>query len=341
MEKLGFFRILSHNVNGLSKSNFHADVIDFARAITDKSVGLFGIQETNRNFEKTAMMDSFHKVLKASSTHHHGAVSSAKLDLRSDHQPGGTAVSVRNKWASRFLDKGSDTLGRWSWVTLTGQGTIKITFISGYRVCDGAPQSSITSQTARSQQEWLYAALGIPQVNLRKQFTIDMIKLIGGFQRSGHDIVLMMDANEPSTCGSAVDTISLKCGLVDAHSLTTTTTAAPATYHRGSKKIDFILVSPRTASAIRAASILALLDGYLSDHRALVVVFDERTLFSGGTSKIVAPPSRLLTSTNPKAVSLYVKHMLQHIAHHRIEDRVAWLTERSDEGMWGPNKIVE
>ena len=339
--ELGFFRILSHNVNGLSKANFHVDVVDFARAINDKAVGLFGIQETNRNFEKREMLDSFHRVLRSSSTHHHGAVSSAQLDLRSDHQPGGTAVSVRNQWASRFLDKGSDNLGRWSWLTLTGQGTIKITFISAYRVCDGAPESSITSRTARSQQEWMYAAQGLPPTNLRKQFTKDIITLILAFQRKGHDIVLMMDANEPSISGSAIDTIVISCGLIDAHTLTSATTTPPATYHRGTQKIDFILVSPRPSSAIRAASILALHDGYLSDHRALIVDFDAALLFSGNTSEIVPPSTRQLTSTNPKAVSAYVKHMLYHIAYHRIEERVARLTECSEQGIFGSEEILE
>ena len=167
VEALGLFRILSHNVNGLSKANSHADVVDFARALNDKNIGLFGIQETNRNFENGHMLDSFHSLIKGVSSHHHGVVSSAKLGLLSDHQPGGTAVSTRNKWASRFLGQGTDDMGRWSWLTLTGQGTIKITFISGYRVCDGALESSITSRTVRSQQEWMYAHRGLPQVNLR------------------------------------------------------------------------------------------------------------------------------------------------------------------------------
>ena len=112
------------------------------------------------------MLDSFHNVIRGISSHHHGVVSSAKLQLPTDYQPGGTAVSVRDKWASRFLTKGSDDLGRWSWITLTGRGTTKITFISGYRVCDGASESSITSRTVRSQQEWTYADRGLPQVDL-------------------------------------------------------------------------------------------------------------------------------------------------------------------------------
>ena len=121
----GIFRVLSHNVNGLSKANHQLDVLLFARAMKEKAVSVFGIQEPNRNFERTAMLDSFHNVIWSVSSHHHGAVSSANLQLSTDYQPGGTAVSMRDKWASRFLMKGSDEFGRWSWLTLTGRGTTK------------------------------------------------------------------------------------------------------------------------------------------------------------------------------------------------------------------------
>ena len=302
-------------------------------------VSLFGIQETNRNFERTAMLDSFHNVIWGISLHHHGVVSSAKLQLPTDYQPGGTAVSVQDQWASRFLTKGSDDLVRWSWITLTGRGTTKITFISGYRVCNGASESSITSRTVRSQQEWMYADRGLPQVDLRKQFVKDIISLIQLFTKQGHDIILMMDANEASGDGSAADTISIACGLQDAHSLSLDLSPPPATYHRGSAKIDFVLVSPRAATAVRAASILALHDGYLSDHRALVVDFDASILFAGATSQIVPPATRRLTSTNPKAVHTYIHHMLKHIALHGVVDQLNKLQLSSENGTWGDSDI--
>ena len=118
-------------------------------------------------------------------------------------------------------------------------------------------------------------------------------------------------------------------------------TTPPATHQRGSQKIDFILISPRPATAVRAASILGLNDGYLSDHRALVVDFDANLLFSAATSAIVTPYSRQLTSTNPVAVEAYIKHMLQQIAHHRIVERVAWLQDQSNKGQWGQEEVAE
>ena len=185
----------------------------------------------------------------------------------------------------------------------------------------------------------MYADRGLPQVNLRKQFFKDIIILVNLFAKQGHDILLMMDANEASGNGSAADTISIECGLQDAHSLSLDLSPPPATYHRGSAKIDFLLVSPRAAIVVHAASILALHDGYLSDHRALVVDFDANILFAGATSKIVPPAMRWLTSTNPKAVHKYIHHMLKHIELHSIVEELKKLQLSSENGTWGDSEI--
>jgi hypothetical protein len=336
------FRTYSHNPNGLSCTDDDLDVKQFAKAIQAKDVALVSVYEVNRNFERPDVLNSFHGHLRGVSTHHQGAVSSAKVSWPTKYQPGGTAVSVRNKWATRFLSKGSDRFGRWSWLTMTGQGTTRVTFISAYRVCDGAAESSITSGTVRSQQEWMYASLGHASVNLREEFVKDISALITSLHDQGHDIQLSMDANEASGPGSGVDRIMSNCNLVDAHSLCTSDSSPmPATYQRGSKKIDFVLLSPRLADAVVGVSILALHDGYLSDHRALVVDFDSILLFGGPTSSIVAPMDRRLTSTNPRAVHEYTTYMRSHFEIHRITDKVNALCEKSANGQWSETEIAE
>ena len=93
-----------------------------------------------------------------------------------------------------------------------------------------------------------------------------------GFIDQGHDIILMIDANEGCGAGFAIDRLISVCGLVDAHTLFATQDGAPPpTYQRGSKKIDFILITPRVATAVKSVGILPLHDWYLSDHRALML----------------------------------------------------------------------
>jgi hypothetical protein len=191
----------------------------------------------------------------------------------------------------------------------------------------------------------MYASLGHAYVNLREQFVTYISALINDLQDQGHNIQLSMDGNEASGPGSGVDPIMRKCYLVDAHSLCTSDSSPmPATYQRGSKKIDFVLLSPRLVDAVvLGVSILELYDGYLSDHRALIVDFDSILLFGGPTSPIVAPQERRLTSTNPRAGHEYTKkNMRSHFEVHRtILEKVAALFEKSDIDQWSAEEIIE
>ena len=134
--------------------------------------------------------------------------------------------------------------------------------------------------------------------------------------------MLMMDANEACGQGSGVDRLMYRCGLVDAHTLSRDMSTPPATHQRGSEKIDFVLITLRIALAVRAVSILPLHDGYLSDHRALVVDFDAKALFGGSTSPVLPPTSRRLTSTNPKALHIYIGNMVKYIEIHGLAEKV-------------------
>ena len=334
------FRLISHNVNGLSASDEHSDVVHMASAMSAKSASIFGLQETNRNFEKRGMVESFHRVIRGTCTHYQGSVSSAKLQWPHDYQPGGTAVAIRNQWATRCLAKGSDAMGRWAWVSLAGRGTTTITVISAYRVCDGANEASITSRTVRAQQEWMYADRGHASINLREQFVSDITVLINDFQLKGHSVVLMMDANEGSGAGTAVDRMCYDCNLADVHTLHGKFDPPP-TYQRGSKKIDFVLVSANIVHTVRSASILALHDGYLSDHRALLVDFDASALFLSNTSEVIPPVARRLTSTSPRAMHSYIHAMKLQLERHNIEAKVIKLQQDSERGEWTDGSVEE
>jgi hypothetical protein len=146
-------------------------------------------------------------------------------------------------------------------------------------------------------------------------------------------VVLMMDANEPSIHGSAVNRIGLKCGLVDAHLLSLDISTAPATHQCGTHKIDFILISPRLVAAVKTVSVLPLHNGYTLDHHALCIDFNAKILFQSKTSPVVPPTQWRLTSTNPTVVTKYMKTLLAFIVLHNIEDKVGLLFDKSKCGL--------
>ena len=68
---------------------------------------------------------------------------------------------------------------------------------------------------------------------------------------------------------------------------------------------------------------------------------DEIALFSGKTSSIMPPIERRLTSTQPRAVHVYIYTMLSFVARHNLVHRVGALAFRSDSGQWGDADTVE
>jgi hypothetical protein len=149
-----------------------------------------------------------------------------------------------------------------------------------------------------------------------------------------------MDCNEASGFGTAVDRIIYECNLADAHALDSKIDP-PATYHRGLAKIDFVLISASLITSVRAASIMALHDGYLSDHRALLVNFDANSLFSGNRSQVTPAVKRRLTSTNSRAVHTYVECMKAQVAKHNLLDEVKRLQHLSDKNLWSDACVLE
>ena len=166
------------------------------------------------------------------------------------------------------------------------------------------------------------------------QFVVDLTTQLQQWKSQGHDLVLMIDANEPAGPGSAIDRLIYACGLTDVHRRETEAIDPPPTHQRGSQKIDFVLVSARLVHAVKSRAILPIHEGYLSDHRALLVDFDAGIMFAGPTSEVVAPSARQLTSNNPKAVKKYMQSMLQQLEKHDVVHKIEQLKERSASGNW-------
>jgi len=321
--KSGGFRVFSHNVNGLSSRDAQVKLKLFVKTMRSKGVAVFGVQETNMNFQRQYSKLAVYQHVKRTSKLCQGAVSSAPMGYTDEYQPGGTATFVRDRWATRFLSSGSDSMGRWSWLTLAGKGTTRITFISAYQVCDGKDKESTVSRTFRVQLEEQNTARGRTKCDLRQQTITDLLHFIKKLKKDGQDIVLMMDANDTAGRQSLVDRLMINGGLVDAHGLgANASSTPPATYQRGSKKIDYVFITPRLVDAVTAASILPICDGHPSDHRALVVDFDSYELFGDTTTELVPGATRPLTSKSRRAVHAYIKEMRLHFDDNDLLDRI-------------------
>jgi hypothetical protein len=97
------------------------------------------------------------------------------------------------------IGSGKDEIGcgRWSYTTYAAKDDMKVSVVSCYRVCN---QTNPGATTASNQQhEIMYAdeELRPFMMNPHHQTMIDIQYFEKDLQEKGHDIIVMIDANQP------------------------------------------------------------------------------------------------------------------------------------------------
>jgi hypothetical protein len=81
--------------------------------------------------------------------------------------------------------------------------------------------------------------------NQENKFIKDIKRLLIQLKKDGNKIILMMDANEAmGKDKNGISTVASDCDLIDVHTARHNEAATTATYARGTKKIDYILITP-------------------------------------------------------------------------------------------------
>jgi hypothetical protein len=243
--------------------------------------GIVAFQETNLEWKNKGYRDEFQKLLVK-------AFGAARVDHSttkdkfetSPFKPGGTASAALGKMVHRVVKTGWDDTGcgRWSYITFNGKENKHITVINTYRVYS---QREPGDTTASKQQQCIQYAdeeLRPYVLDTHKQTFIDLQYFVQELQQGGDEVILFLDANqdehqsyrpqEHDECfktkgGFHVDgsidgslcTFMANCGLTndltDVHS-----EQVPNTHVRGSKQIDFALVTDGIRPCIKAIDLL-------------------------------------------------------------------------------------
>jgi len=205
-----------------------------------------------------------------------------KRNLRVLTKPGGTLTAVTNARTSRVAEKGVDPygLGWWSYITLKGKQQKLVYIITVYRVCDNKDSGPKTAY--RQQFRQLSKAFQKQKKTLipdpYRQCIIDLQAWLEHLIAQGHSIIMGLDLNEditnvppafiPLTYKDGVHpthrnhnvslaTFVTTCGLIDPLAAHHRARPLPATYKRGSSRLDYILVSSHILPVVQRSCILS------------------------------------------------------------------------------------
>lgn len=226
-------------------------------------------------------------------------------------------------------------MGRWTSISLTTATSRKVRIISAYQVCQ---QSSPGTNTAASHQTAHIITESsttgsTTRITPRQAFIQDLQSFIRNMQEEEEDIILVGDFNDDITDPmSGMDQLATTCGLVDLFSVRTGSPNLPATYQRGTKRLDFVLISPSLINHVKAAGYDPFGYRIPSDHRGMYVDLDTDAVFQQPISEMAPADKRDFVSTSPGVITKYVTSKMAYLNDHRFFDRLGQL-----EGSTVPN----
>lgn len=359
------FRLFLQNPNGLSiHRNNHFLLHDFQTCF-NYGASVLCLRETNTNWDQPSQLPSlrslFHKIWRKTSLQ----TSHTPDPFLSDYQPGGTLTAVCDNWVSRVLTKGEDPfgLGRWSYVTLRGKGSTKVTVITAYNATPSPGDSTYYHQQLRlltrmhRQQQILEAP------DPRRQFVLDLQAWVEFLQIEGHQIILAMDANEvydpdstttayplpydsskvtmaPSHSGKLA-TLVTTCGLCLPLAHQHSTRPFPASHIRGRSQIDYIFVSQALLPAVQRSGVLSHHSLIRGDHRPYFLDFDASLLFADPAYNIAPASSRNLRLQDPRVVQKYRERLHQLLDQNNVFPRLDLLQDKIKSGNWTESCCLE
>jgi len=350
-------RILFNNPCGPRLQSDHLGTQYSLSIVESLGVGGLCLAETNLNWGNAAAYTQVQSLLRQTWGNHSLTYSHLKEYFTLWNQPGGTATVITNNWTSRILEKGMDPfgLGRWSYFILRGESGIKVLLITAYRVCVQSPMLSgpktSTSQQFRKLSEKHRSAEYVDDPVPRRQFVIDLHAWIQHMQRTSHNIILCIDANEAISDEAGqvlsleytldkpildkkhdgtIATLVRSCGLQDPL-LKHHSDNPPPTYTRGKDRIDFIFTSPRTMAACIMSGLFPFHSIFMGDHIACYLDFDGLLLFQENTAAIEPPKYQGLQCHDPRIVSKYKDILHKYIGYHKLNIKVSALLNKVKE----------
>jgi hypothetical protein len=250
------------------------------------------------------------------------ATSTSSLRSNRNYKPGGTCTGLTQQYCGRYQNSGSDPhgLGRWSYIRLYGKGNESLVVITAYIVCnDHIGKVGIT--TAFHQQWHLLRLNGDLKPDPRTSFITYLIVEVDKWKAAGAHTILGGDFNE--NLGESTDGLSnlvSTCKLTDVHAFFHDSSHEPATYVRGSKRLDYVFVSEGVLPFVRSSSIEPFFTIVHSDHRDLFLDVDLTALLGGELAKILPPALRGISSNSPNAEK-YIDSVWKHLADHNVDNR--------------------
>ena len=313
-------RIVLQNPNGISPDNDFFDYHLYLENMKSISSDIILFTETNLKWNDYNVFKHTTEIRCNVFRFSKQITSSSSIAYDSLYQPGGTCSIITNDMVGRHHSSSSDDpLGRWTITNITISNGQLLSIICCYQVCNHTIQTA-GPKTAYAQQWSILRNQGVIAPRPRNQFLHDLDHLIHQLTQNGNQIILAGDFNDDFSDPNGIQRLAIKYSLIDSveylHGPYSCTS-----YARGTKCLDYILLSQSLAPSLRQAGLPAFNTIINSDHRPVYIDIDPSIAFGNQPSSLITPPSRALYSTSPTRCDKYIKCLHQYLTDHNVFER--------------------
>ena len=145
---------------------------------------------------------------------------------------------------------------------------------------------------------------------------------------SGHVVSVQHTSTVPSfnpSHNGILDTLLRSTGLVNVLAHHQPASQYPATYNRGRKRIDLILVSASLLPAATCSGILPYNFLFQGDHRPCYINLNVKLAFDGKTPSICPPYQCTLQLHDPRIASNYLTALHKQFDYHKVQKKTELL----------------
>jgi hypothetical protein len=232
------------------------------------------------------------------------------------------------------------------YIKFNGKENKQITVINAYRVCSQHDPGYTTVSKQQKCIQYAYDELRPYVLDPRKQTLIDVQYFVQELQQEGEEVILFLDTNQDDqqtyrpqehnhvdgSIAGSLCTFMANCGLTNAL-MNVHAKQVPNTHVRGSKQIDFALLTDGIRPCIKAIGLLV--ESILkSDHRAIFIDLDLLLLFSAAPERLERPQFRNLKLDDPRISDSYRKLLHKQFECHNIYESVKKISERGKADDW-------
>ena len=312
-------RVYAMNVNGLTLDRRGGQYTTVCAVQKEIQADVFCGSEHNLDTTQSQVRSVLYDTISQYWDRNRLVFGTSPIPFKSSYKPGGTFVQTVGNLTGRVVHQSADKWGRWATQELQGRQGQKLIICSVYQVVD----KLITPGqiTAAAQQHSLLLRTQDKITQPRVAFQRDLLHFIREHRLAGHELLIVGDFNE--ALGSVKMGMSHIASTMDLIDLMGSKHSAPppATFARGSKRIDYAMGSHRVANALRRCGYDAFNERLTSDHRGYYLDFATDLLFGADTPGLSVRASRALNSSNTNQVTEYIKRKHALLMQHNVFER--------------------